>query len=103
MATPILTNVNGSNELVRTYALFKHPTITENNHGELFFNLPVLNDETGKYEVTIWGTDTEGRAIAEMVLSDDEGELSASDRLNPTKVFWWVVSKIKSVLCPSCM
>jgi hypothetical protein len=85
------------------YLQFKHPTIQDNNHGELFFNLPVLNDETGKYEITLYGTDTENRAIAEMILSDDEEELSVSDRLNPTKVFWWVVSKIKGILCPSCM
>ncbi len=103
MSNVILTNlVDG--ELVSNYALFKHPTNQTENLGELFFDMPVFNSETEKYEIrNIYGFDVQGTGIENITISDDEDELSALDRLNPSKVFWFLYRKAKQKLCPSCM
>ena len=103
MADIICTNLV-DNELETTYAEFKNSENEDLNQGAINFDLPTYNSGTGKYEVrNISGTDTDGEAIPTTTLSDDENEMSSSDRLNPTKVFLWVVKKIKGILCPSCM
>ncbi len=91
-------------ELESNFATFSHPENEDEDHGELTFDLPVYNSTIGKYEVrNISGFDVQGTAISTLTLVDEEDELSPSDRLNPTKVFLWIVKKIKGVLCPSCM
>lgn len=103
MADIICTNLV-DRELLTTYAEFKNSEIEDLCHGAINFDLPTYNSGTGKYEVrNLSGTDTDGELIPTTTLSDDENEMSSSDRLNPTKVFWWVVKKAKGLLCPSCM
>jgi hypothetical protein len=103
MANIICTNlVDG--ELATNYATFKHETNTTENHGVLNFDMPVLNTSTGFYEVrNIEGFDVQNTQIDNSTLEDDEEEMSSSDRLNPTKVFWWIAKKAKRLLCPTCM
>lgn len=103
MADIICTNLVDL-QLQTTYAEFKNSENEDYDQGAINFDLPTYNSTTEKYEVrNISGTDTDGETISSTTLSDDEDEMSASDRLNPTKVFWWVVKKAKGLLCPSCM
>lgn len=82
------------------YAEFKHPTNENFTLGTLYWDDPVYNEETGKYDVkNIYGTNVEGDAIDIGTLND----IPEEDRVNPTKVFWWIYKKMKSTLCPSCM
>ena len=103
MSNIICTNlVEGS--LLTNYALFKHPTNEDEDKGECFFDMPVYNEISGKYEIcNIYGFDVQGTEFSHEVLEDTEGELTGADLLNPTKVFWFIVKKIKQKLCPTCM
>ena len=103
MADIICTNlVDG--ELETTYAKFKNSANEDYDQGAISFDLPTYNSGTAKYEVrNISGTNTDGEEISTITLSDDENEMSSSDRLNPSKVFWWIAKKAKGLLCPSCM
>jgi len=67
-----------------------------------YFDMPTFNSATQRWEVcNIYGTNTEGNGFEYGTL--DGCDLNEEDRINPTKVFWWVANKIKGVLCPSCM
>ena len=103
MADLICTNlVNGA--LVSNYAMFKHPTNQDENKGQCFFDYPTYDEESGKWVIkNIYGYNVRGTEFSVPDLEDTDGELSESDRLNPTKVFWFIVKKAKSYLCPTCM
>jgi len=34
---------------------------------------------------------------------EEETEVPASERVNPSKVFKWITDKLKDALCPNCM
>ncbi len=59
---------------------------------ELHKELP--QNQSGHYIYT--GTNTEGEENSGSVVVPN------SERLNPTKVFYYIAKKIKEVLCPKC-
>lgn len=104
MADIICTNlVNG--ELVSNYATFKNSINQNHNLGTCNFGMPTFNDESGKWEILdISGTNAQGNNFEYAVLEvDGDFEDFETYYLNPTKVFWFIVKKLKALLCPSCM
>jgi len=94
----ILNLVN--EELESNYAEFANEANEDENKGKCTWDTPVYNSATGKYDVhNVEGLDVTGEGFDAGTLTD----IPTEDRVNPTKVFWWVVRKIKSTLCPSCM
>lgn len=86
--------------ITSNYAEFAHPTNQDFNLGTLYWDSPTYNEETGKYDVkNIYGTDVEGNVINIGTLED----IPEEDRVNPSKVFWWIYRNAKGYLCPSCM
>jgi len=88
------------NELLTNYAEFANDGSEDENLGQCTWSTPVYNSLTGKYDVhNVEGLDVTGLAFDEGTLTD----IPEADILNPTKVFKWIVKKIKGVLCPNCM
>jgi len=82
------------------YAEFGNEESEDENLGECTWDTPIFNSSTGKYEVhNVEGLDVTGTPFDEGTLTD----IPEADTVNPTKVFWWIVKKIKGVLCPNCM
>lgn len=95
----VCTNlVNG--ELEGNFATFANTEIQEHDNGECTWENPVYNEVSGKWDVpSVQGVDVTGESFNSGTLTD----IPNSERVNPTKVFWWIVGKIKSTLCPECL
>lgn len=92
MCDIILTSIQGSTESIESEfedcnGLSGEMTIT------LISELP--QNQAGLYQVSGFATD--GTEISEEVIVPN------SERINPTKVFKWVVKKLKEIVCPTCM
>jgi hypothetical protein len=86
--------------LTDNYATFKNDAIEDENLGECYFGAYVYNESTGKYDVpNVLGVNVQGISFDVGTLAD----IPAASRVNPSKVFKWIVTKIKGVLCPNCM
>jgi len=87
-------------ELEGNYAEFGNEANEDENLGTCTWGNPVYNSSTGKYDVpTVQGLNVQGYAFNEGTLTD----IPTEDRVSPTKVFYWIVRKIKGILCPNCM
>lgn len=98
MAIVLLNGNEG--ELSSNYAEFANDAVEDSNLGTLYWDTPTFNENTQEWDVTgIHGTDVWGNELIIGILTN----IPTSEKVNPTKVFWWIVSKIKSTLCPECM
>lgn len=94
----ILNLVN--DELLTNYAEFGNGANQDENLGTCTWDSPVYNSITDKYDVPkVEGLNVQGYEFNEGTLTD----IPTEDRVNPTKVFKWIVRKIKGILCPTCM
>ena len=92
--------ITTNDPLAGNYATFLNDENEDENKGECWFNTPTYNSMTGKYDVQgVYGFDVTGGTFGSITLSD----IPAESRINPSKVFKWIVTKIKGVLCPNCM
>lgn len=104
MSNIILLNaVDG--ELETTFAYFANQANENHNLGVCSYDLPVFDDENGKWYIhNIHGETAAGDIFEYGTLEvGSDFEDFNEYRLNPSKVFWYIVKKIKGVLCPSCM
>ena len=92
--------ITTNDPLAGNYATFINDENEDENKGECWFNTPTYNSTTNKWDVTgVYGYDVQGTPFNAGTLTD----IDAESRLNPSKVFKWIVTKIKGVLCPNCM
>lgn len=96
----VLTNGDSNGDLSDNYAEFANSAIEDENLGQCYWSTPIFNETTQKWDVpNVLGYDVQGNAFNEGTLTD----IPTTEKVNPTKVFWWIVSKIKPILCPTCM
>jgi len=89
-----------TNEIISNYAEFKNDESEDENQGTCTWDAPVFDAYLGVWVVrNVVGTNVQGEAFDIGTLEDIDEE----SRLNPSKVFKWIMRKAYRTLCPNCM